>query len=249
MTKQASRESGHDKNLGNFYALVQFCESLGPSYQPARADLALTALHNAYTQAKDLMDNLHRTEVELAQTVSARLRAFDALPILSTRIMNLLRSGNASSDVLKAARHYSGKLHNRRLGPDPQAAGQNADPADGPQKSRGSVIQSSFNSRLAHIEQMVRIAEAEPTYASAEPDLQTATLNDLVNQLVTLNRKVVELTNQHRLLIADRKERFYSASIGLLARSRAVRHYITARYGVRSQQEKAANAFLLTVIR
>jgi len=245
MTKQASRESGHDKNLSNFHALVQFCESLGASYQPARTDLALPALHNAYTQAQTLMDNLHRTEVELSQATTTRSRAFGALPSLATRIMNLLRAGNANAEVLKAGRHYSGKLHRRRLGPEPAAKEQ----AGAMEPHKGSVMQSSFDAQLAQVEQMVRIAEAEPTYASTEPDLQLTTLHELVNQLVAINRKVVELTHQRRLLIADRKEHLYSASIGLVARSRAVRHYISARYGVHSQQEKAANAFLLKVIK
>jgi len=249
MSQQTARESGHDKNLSNFYGLMQFCESLGDSYQPARTDLSVVGLHNAYTQAKTLMDNLHRTEVELSQAITTRGRAFDALPGLATRILNLLRAGNPEAEVLKAARHYSGKLHNRRLGAEPATKAQDAGADTEPKPQKGSVIQSSFDARLAHIEQMVRIAEAEPTYASTEPDLQTANLNEVVNQLVTLNRKVVELTHQHRLLIADRKQQFYSATVGLVTRSQAVRHYVTARYGVRSRQEKAANAFSLKMIR
>jgi hypothetical protein len=247
MTQQAGRESGHDRNLSNFFALVQFCESLGDNYQPPRSDLSLTALHLAYTHAKNLMDQLHRTEVALSQSITARLRAFEALPGLATRITNLLHACNPSSEVMQAARHYSGKLHKRRLEPEPVAP--NANPANGAEKHSGSVVQSSFDAKLTHIEQMVRITEAEPTYASTEPDLQTETLHTLVNQLTALNHKVVELTHLRRLLIADRKDRFYSANIGLVSRSQAVRHYITARYGVRSQQEKAANAFLMKMIR
>lgn len=247
-------ETGHAKNVANLEKYNQFLATLGTAYNPANANLSLSALTAFQLNAKANLTTLKVAEDNWKDATNLREIAFENLNTFSTQLLGLLKSTEASQQTINdftfladKMRGSSKKTTKADAGKATKAdAGKTIDPSTLPPiveeptpPTTISTSQQSFDQKLEHFEKMVLILAGVATYTPNEPQTQVATLQTQLTTLSTLNTTANDTHSIFRAARISRNTLFYSEN-GMLDLVRKSKNYILGVFKKSSQQYKTA---------
>lgn len=235
-------KTGHVKHVAAFEQLLGYCNAQGAAYNPSKVSMKMTALNTMLSQAQQSLQAVDASRNSLLDAIHQRQKAFKVLPQFATRIVNVLKTTEASAERINEAdairRKFYRKTDQRQvLTPDQQSPGIPGQEI--PKKSRGAAY-ADFDSKTALFASLVQLLSAEPLYKPNEAELQIANLNavltNLRNRSKAVNSARVTLSNA----IASRNKTLYGAS-SICTASLEVKSYMKGVFGVKSDAYKQVN--------
>jgi hypothetical protein len=232
-------ETGHAKNTANFRQLNTACKGLGPTFNPARPELATSEL-DAQADACDACLDAVRTAVQAEKdATNAREIEFKLLARYGTRIINALAFFNAPSNVMQDARGLINKLTGKRTGkikPNP----------DGTMPNTISVSQMSVDMRVDTFEKLAKLIAAQPYYMPNEVEVQSATIIAYATTLRNLNQAVLTARNNTENARIARNKALYTDPNSLFNVAASIKNYIKYVYDAKSPEYKQISKIAFT---
>jgi hypothetical protein len=224
-------ETGHAKNVANFYALNSFVVGYGTDYNPSKPTLPPAVLSAKHTEADNAVKAVNTTVQPHTAAVNARQAAFKPINKLATRIINALDVAVDDDAIVKDARTIVNKLMGNRRTPKP------IDPISGTTKAY-SASQRSFDMRVDHFHKLVQLVKATPVYGPNETELQVVTLQALHASLEAANNAVKDAYTDITNARDQRDTVLYKAPTGLVDVAADVKKYVKSAFGADSQRFK-----------
>ena len=230
----STSETGHAKNIANFQDLIAFVTEHGATYNPSKAALKLVNL-----QAKVDAENAKLTTVVDKTTaynnaVNERFLAFDSLKGLSTRLVNSLKTTDATDQTMADAKGFNRKIQGKK------ASGVVPDPTvpTTPVPKTISASQQSYDQLAQHLSGLVSVLQAETSYTPNEADLKVTTLKAKVTDMIKKNNQVgTQYAAISNARIA-RDKGLYTDKTGLVPIALEVKDYIKSVFGATSPEYK-----------
>lgn len=224
MSTRSTSEVGHAKNVANFTALIQLLEEMGPLYQPTNPAIAITSLLPLRDKLHTSIQNLANQIPPFKLAVANRENAFKDLPKIATRVKNSFYSMGLSEaekdNVLAIVKKIRGAKSIRK-----------ASNLENAETESISNAQLSYTNKANHVQALASLLGSYPDYAPNEPDLTTASLTALFNQLQELNN---EAAGKTFALITVRKERndlLYNNEVNLISLVGPIKDYLKSVEG------------------
>ncbi len=228
----STSETGHVKNVANFYDQISFITGYGPTYNPNKASITLAGLTAKHTEGLNALESVTGAYVTYTNAVNNRLIPFQGIPTLASRIVNALDATDASTELVNDAKVLLRKLRGRRA-----TSAQPINPGD-PIPVTISVSQLSYDQLLEHFTNLVALATSEPSYSPNEVELQGVTLNALINTLRSLNNAVADAWTTISNSRLERNNVLYHENDGLLAIAQESKNYTRSVFGPQAPQTK-----------
>lgn len=103
-------ETGHAKNVANFYELILYSTAYGTSYNPSKAFTKLTVLQTLSLNANNAFGTVNEFSSTYGNAIAARETAFLPLSKLATRLINVLKTIDAISQTIDNAEAIDRKI-------------------------------------------------------------------------------------------------------------------------------------------
>ena len=232
-------KTGHVKQVAAFEQLLGFCNAQGAGYNPSKGSMKMTALNSLLVQAQQSLQAVDAARNGLLDAIHQRRKAFSVVPQFATRIVNVLKTTEASPERIKEADVIRRRFYRR---PDqPQVTTSVNDPRnipgqEIPKRSRGAAY-ADFDSKLANFAALVQLLSAEPMYKPNEAELQVANLNAMLTNLRNRVKAVITARVNFSNVIASRNKMLYGAS-GIHTAAAEVKSYMKGVFGVNSTAYK-----------
>ncbi len=239
----STSETGHVKNVANFYDQISFITGFGPAYNPNKATITLVGLTAKHTDGLNSLEQVTAAYVDYTHAVNNRLIPFQGIPTLASRIVNALDATDATTELVNDAKTLLRKLRGRRA-----TSAQPLIPGD-PVPVTISVSQRSYDQMLAHFTNLVALATSEPTYSPNEVELQAVILNALINTLRGLNNAVADAWTTISNSRLERNNVLYHENDGLLAIAQESKNYTRSVYGPKAPETKQLTGIRYSVVK
>ncbi|MBT1697894.1 hypothetical protein KK083_13460 [Fulvivirgaceae bacterium PWU4] len=244
----ASNESGHAINVAKFEELIGLCTSYGPTYNPVKGSLKLTALTAQLAEANTALQALKAAKTAHDNATNAREIAFKDLKPLATRIVNALAATDAARQTLDDAKTVNNKIQGRRaVSLKKPAAGEDASAAEAPKTA--SVSQQGFDNTINHFAQLIQTLTAEPAYKPNEDALKVATLTAMLEDMRAKNSAVILAATALSNARIARDKVLYAQGTGLYDVAQGTKNYVKSLFGATSPQFKQFGSLRFTVKR
>lgn len=238
----SSNETGHAKNVANLQTLVTYLESLDGKYNPTKASLKLDALKTLYTSASKSMDDYSNAKPAYSAAVDAQEAAFKPLDKLLTRVVKAYKAG--VDDPASAETIVGIKKKMTGAGSRKEAGTENDAATDAPKER--STSQRSYDNRLAHFADIIKVLEATPDYQPAEDELKVSTLKSLYADLLKKTQAVDAAEAPVINARIRRNKSLYDSKTGLFDVVAGVKDYVASVYGAGSPEVKYINQLKFT---
>lgn len=242
----STNETGHQKNVANFDALIAFATGYGASYNPSKAALAVDALKALSDQAKSALNAVSAAEPAYKNAVAAREAAFAPLSKLTTRIINALKATDAAKQVVDDAKSVARKIQGTRAKAKLTDEQKKALAEQGKEVVEISTSQMSFDNRLDNFFKLTQLLASVPEYAPNETELKMDTLNRMMDDLKAKNAAVMDATTPLSNARITRNEILYKEDYGLYDVAADVKAYIKSVFGASSPQYKQVSKIKFT---
>ena len=237
----SANETGHAKNVANLSDLISFCTGYGPTYNPSKASIKLASLNTLLADAQTTINEVNIQNTAYNNAVNTRILAFKNLKPLSTRIVNALSATDATTETIKDAKTVNKKVQGQRATAIPTQTDPNL-----PAPATISTSQQSYDQLIQHLDRMLTILNAEPTYTPNEADLQIATLTAYQNTLITANNNVTATYTDISNARITRNTTLYKKTTGLYDIAMSVKDYVKSVFGSTSPQYKQISKIQFT---
>lgn len=227
----STSETGHAKNVANFYDLISFANGYGTMYNPSKSSLTVAQLTAKHAQADAALQGVITQNAAFNMAVNKRMQAFEDLRPLSTRLINALASTDATKEHIADAKGLNRKMQGQRASKKEQPV----NPSE-PAPKTISARQLSYDQMIQHFDGMISVLEAEPSYTPNETDLQIKTLKAKLVSLKDSNEKVADAYTAVSNARLNRNKDLYNQESGLLNIAAEVKAYIKSVFGARSQE-------------
>lgn len=227
----STTETGHAKNVANFYSLISFVGGYGTAYNPNKPTLQPAVLSAKHIAADEAVKAVNTAVQPHSAAVNARQAAFKPINKLTTRIINALDVAVDDEAIVKDARTIVSKLMGNRRTPKP------IDPVSGTEKAY-SASQRSFDMRVDHFHKLVQLVKATPEYGPNEPALQVATLEAQHAALEASNNAVKDAYTVISNVRNNRDTELYKSPTGLVDVAADVKKYVKSAFGADSTEFK-----------
>lgn len=232
----------HVKTMQAFGKLKGVCTGLGGAYNPGQQNLQVKALTTLEFNAQQLMDEVTEAKTAYDNITNRRELAFRDVRSLGSSICYLLRSCGAHpltlADAMTSNRLLQGRMRYRTPEPKPLEG-------EGPvSKRRGHP--KDYASMVQYFAQLVETASAEPLYRPVVEALTVERLAQKVLELRSLNALVMKAELTLSQLYKQRNALMYEGEGSLVNTGRAVRNYIRAVFGFRSDPHEELKKVSLT---
>ena len=242
----STNETGHQKNVANFDALIAFATGYGASYNPSKAALAIDALKALSDQAKDAINTVSTAEPAYKNAVAAREAAFAPLSKLTTRIINALKATDAAKQVVDDAKSVARKIQGTRAKAKLTDEQKKALAEQGKEVVEISTSQMSFDNRLDNFFKLTQLLASVPEYAPNETELKVDTLNRMMDDLKAKNAAVMDATTPLSNARIARNEVLYKENTGLYDVAADVKAYVKSVFGASSPQYRQVSKIKFT---
>lgn len=241
----STSETGHAKNVANFEDLISFCSGYGAAYNPSKPALQLTSLQTLRTSALTSLQNVKVTKTTFDNATNTRQEIFAPVKSLATRIVNALAASGANEKTVLDVKTINRKIQGARATPkvEPAPATNAAStpaPTEGTQPTPASISasQQSYDSMIDHYTKLIQSLTQETNYAPNETDLQTTSLNTLLNNMSTANTNVIDTYTAWSNARIKRDDILYNVLTGLAQTAADTKLYIKSVFGAASPQYK-----------
>jgi len=239
-------ETGHAKNVANFSALITVVKGFKTAYNPSKASITLAALNTLKTKADGAMTQVNTTLGIYNAAIAARDTAFDPLSKLTTRVINSLRSTDASKPVVSSAESLVRKLQGRRAAAKKSEEEPTASETEGAESKQVSSSQMSFDNRVENFDRLIQLLVPVQEYAPNEVELKIVTLTNQHHTLQATNATALDATTNLDNARIARNEVLYTPITGLVPVANSVKLYVKSLFGASSAQYKQVSAIKFT---
>ncbi|MHB9141787.1 MAG: hypothetical protein ACYC25_07940 [Paludibacter sp.] len=244
----STSETGHAKNVANWFQLTNYAISYGTDYNPSKPALKIPALQSLGDSAQNSLSTLSVAQSAFKNTTAAREVTFDGLSPLVTRAMNTLKASDSTKQVDDNAKTIARKIQGQRAKAkttvDPQAL-----PTEGETTKEISSSQRSYDNLLANFGELITLFESIPEYNPNEEELKTTALRAYYTELKSKNDAAVAATIESSNARIARNNVLYKPLTGLVDLSVDVKNYVKAIYGASSPQYKQISKLVFKAIK
>ena len=253
-------ETGHAKNVANFYHLVLICSALGTKFNPVSPKLSLAAMNQLHQDANSVIKALDTSRGNYVQVIKQRKTLFDGLSSLSTRIIRSLRPLGLNAGVIENLKGISRKIQGKGKAkssesntattttntantttnaPTTTTNTANSTAID-TEANKISVSQMSFDSRLANFQKMIEVLKADPNYKPNEVELNVLSLEAYLAQLQSGNMAAAMAGNEYIRGRQNRNQVLYLQDGNLHDTAMSLKDYLLSVLGSTSVEYKQA---------
>lgn len=227
----STSETGHAKNVANFQDLIEFVTAYGATYNPSKNNLQLPQLITLKAAADNSVAEVIPKNTAFNTKVNDRVAAFSDVKILATRLLAALQSTDASAETIADAKTFNNKIQGKSSSSPKTPLDPNAPPPD-----TISTSQQSYDQLIQHLSGLKSILEAEPSYAPNEVDLQIATLDTKIADLIQKNDAVATVYAAVSNSRIARDKVLYTNENSLFESAKDVKLYVKAIFGATSPE-------------
>lgn len=229
--------NSHAQIVANFKQLINGCVSLGPIYNPSRANLQISELWALHANAEKALQNVHAALVDYSRVTNERELVFKKVKPLAVRIVSMFELTDALPQTGDDARAIKRKLVGKRassvLIPDTHTAEVGAK-----RVRRSSVSQQSYVMLTEHFETLLMLVASEPSYNPNEEDLKIKSLQAFLLELRAKNDAVIQTSTRLFLARTARNRIMFDKRTGLTDVAATIKTFTRSRFGYRSTQAK-----------
>jgi hypothetical protein len=226
-----ANESGDMKLLGNFSKLVELV-SIDSNYNPANALIKVPALNAKKAAALAAVENIGPVEAAYKAAINDRQEGFEGLSPAVSRAGNMFKASGAGKkiqdDLKTAARKLTGRRKTAKIQDNPNTP-------QGEASKSHSASQMSFENRAGNFVDFIEILKTVPAYTPNEPDLTTAGLTTLANDLKARNASVSAAFAPVSAARGVRDQLLYLSEDCVVNIALLVKAYVRAAFGPDSQ--------------
>ena len=235
----STAETGHAKNVANFYELISFCDGYGVGYNPSNEALFMDNLKKLHLQAAASLQQAIVTKTKLANATNTRKLVLKELKPLSTRIVNAFAASGASPLTIANVKTINRKIQGIKATGTFNTAMLPADAIPAiPALKTISASQQSFDNMISHFSKLIEAVSQDGSYHPNEIELKTATLKSKLAGLQAANKALlIAFTNWSNERIT-RNIILYKPTTGLIQIAQQVKKYVKAVYNASSAQFK-----------
>lgn len=227
----STSETGHAKNVANFQDLIEFITGYGAIYNPSKTNLKLPQMVALKTAADTSIAEVIPKNTDYNTKVNLRAAAFSDVRGLATRLIAALQATDASDETIADAKTFNNKIQ----GKGSSAPKAPLDPNNPPAKTT-SASQQSYDQLIQHLSGLKSILEAEPSYAPNEVDLQIATLDTKIADLIQTNDAVPPVYAAVSNARIARDKILYTDENSLYETAKDIKIYVKALFGSTSPE-------------
>lgn len=238
----SNSETGHAKNVANFFKMNTACTGFGSSYNPSNPNISLKALTAKYIAGDAAVKAVEPFKKPFKDALDARQLLFSGLTPLVRSAFGVLKScdgvsATTISDAYMLVKKIAGT---NRPAPEKKQpvttlpAEKEAEPAP----ATHSTSQQSFDMRLANYNDFVSLLTGEPLYITNEADITTAALSTVANNLKTVNDAVISVFGDYSKSLNARDVILYMPETGLVALAAKVKSYVSGISGLSATDKK-----------
>ena len=234
-------ETGHAKNVANFEDFISFVTGYGPTYNPTKNSIKLTALNALFTSAKADILNVTTKTIAFNNATNARALLFEPIRVLATRLVNAFVATDATTEMIKDAKSINRKIQGKRAKEVQAPADPNA-----PAPNTISASQQSYDQLIEHFTKLIELLKSEPSYAPNEVDLKIVTLTAQLAALKVANTNVSTTYAAVSNARIARDKTLYKDKTGLYDITGEVKNYVKSLYGATAPEYKQISKIKFT---
>lgn len=227
----STSETGHAKNVANFQKLMEFVTGYGATYNPSKNSLKLPQLITLKATAEEALANVITKNTTFNNKVNERVAAFSGLKSLSTRLFNALQTTEATPETIGNAKTFNRKMQGKRA-----STSQTPTNPNDTVPNTISTSQQSFDQLIQHLTGLHSVLAAEPSYTPNETDLQVATIQAKITDLIAKNTAVATAYTSVSNARIARNEILYTSETAVVTTANEVKKYIKSVFGATSPQ-------------
>ncbi len=224
-------ETGHAKNVANLKELIAFINGYGTAYNPSKTSLTILQLNTLHTQADTDLEQVINKNTDYNNAINERVKTFEGLRALSTRLINALAVTDASKEKVDDAKGFNRKIQGQR-------ASKKEEPLDPSQPAPKTISTSrqSYDQLIQHFGGIISVLNSEPTYTPNEAALSIATLQAKAQDLKDKNEQVAVAYTELSNARINRNKTLYDDNTGLVVTAGEVKKYIKSVFGATSPE-------------
>lgn len=255
-------ETGHAKNVANFYKLVLICNALGAKFNPVSPKLSLIAINQLQQNSSNIIKALDTSRGNYIQTIKQRKTLFDSLSSIATRVINSLRPLGLNAGVIENLKGINRKIQGKgkiksiesnnndtTSNTNNTNTNNNATTTTDTEVNKISISQMSFDSRLANFQKMIEVLKADPNYKPNEQELTIAGLEIYLAQLESANMAAAVSGNEYIKSRQNRNHILYLQDGNLYDTAMDLKNYLLSALGTASVEYKQARKIKFSKIR
>ena len=230
--------SGHVQNVANLDELILSVLGYGATYNPTKESFKIASLQALSLSAKNAIDEVNFARPNYGNAVAARESAFEPLDKLVTRVLNAVIATDTTTQVDDHVRSLVLKIHGTRITPKKTEEEKKALEAKGKVVKENSATQTGYDSRLDHLDQLIKLLSTIPEYAPNEAELKIESLMDLYISLKIKNTAVANSNLPLKNARIVRNDIISKPKSGLVDIALDTKAYIKSIFGATSPQYK-----------
>lgn len=228
----SNQETGHAKNVANFFTLQAFVLGYGVKYNPSKPVLALPNLLLIHTAAKQAVNNVATALAPYETAINTRADEFKNVPEYATQLINALESSDTSERTIEDGKAFLRKIRGQR-------ASKKKEPESGePKPVTHSSSQTSYDQTIQHMEGIVNLLKNETSYAPNEPELRVDSVEDKIERLNIANDAVATVEETISNARLKRDNILYNNPDALTTIAKGVKTYVKSVFKAQSPEFK-----------
>ncbi|MGE0771997.1 MAG: hypothetical protein AB7K37_09825 [Cyclobacteriaceae bacterium] len=226
----------------NFEQLKVFCTGYGGDYKPGNGNLQLNAMGALLEKAKSSLQDVSLAKALYDNVTIERRDAFGEMRARVRAVLATLASVGADEKVQAGARFYARLIEGKRAKARPSV------PSDASEQivASRSVSQTGFAERASHFSKLVQVVSLEPLYKPNEEKLTVKGLQKTADRLQAIQSQVAEAAVKLSNARINRNLCLYHHKVAIYPVAMAVKKYVMALYGYRSDQYKQVSKLRFT---
>lgn len=225
----SSTETGHAKNIGNAFLLIQKLTGFGGGYTPSNPLLVVATMTTQHGAANTLQLAVNTQSGIFKPIVNARQDANKPVKSLTRRIVSAAKSCGATANFVKDVNTTAKKILGERAS---KATPTEGDPAG------TSSSQQSFDNTANNFNLLVALLETEPLYVPGTADLKVPALKLKWKQLDDTNKAVKTGATPYNTAVKNRNKALYTVTTGLCDVCQAAKNEVRSAFGFSSSEFK-----------
>ena len=228
----SNQETGHAKNVANFFILQSFVQGYGTPYNPSKQVLKHPNLLLIHTAAKQAVKNVVDAVAPYDTVVNTRADEFQNVPEYATQLINALQSSDASERTIEDGKAFLRKIRGQR-------AEKKKEPKPGePAPVTHSASQTSYDQTIQHMEGIAALLKNETSYNPNETELRIQAVEDKIARLNTTNDDVASQEQAISNARLDRDNILYNNPDALVTVAKGVKTYVKSVFKANSPEYK-----------
>lgn len=245
-------ETGHEKNVANFEAVIIIVVSLGAIYNPTQALILLPALQAKLAEARAAIQLVDAAEAEKAVAVDEREYEFKGLDKYAVNLKRTAEVEINDAAFTRDLQSIVNKFHAKSKKPalaeagvgGAAAAGGGANAGENGETGGGrSTSQRSFDNQIAHLAGILALLRTKAAvYKPNDAEYTIAAVEAKIAALETVNTAAKNAAINLGLAQNARDEILYHPDAGVLKRIKLIKLQLARKPGKTSAAYRQVNA-------